>query len=356
MIRARLRKEYAAARDSAPFTLDLSFEAGQGITALFGPSGSGKTLTLDCIAGFVRPQEGRILMDDELVFDAQTRVHVPPQKRRCGYVFQNYALFPHMTLRQNLAFAADRLPRMERRRKVSEMLERFRLDDVAGRKPHELSGGQKQRGSIARALVAAPRVLLLDEPARGLDAPLRNELYAILRQVRGEFSTPILLVTHSLEECFELAEEMLIIRAGRLVQSGSPARICAQPANLELARLLGIFNVIPVEIRALDPSKNLSTLRYESFDLTGPYLPGRLKGDRVHLVIPPRQLRAIPRHGNGHVNQVAEELLRVVEMPEAMRLEFAGDLCVEMPRAEYEPNRHVKEWSIEFPSETLRVV
>jgi molybdate transport system ATP-binding protein len=356
MIRARLRKEYAAARDSAPFSLDVTFEAGQGITAFFGPSGSGKTLTLDCIAGFVKPDEGRILLDDDMLFDAQTHVHVPPQKRRCGYVFQNYALFPHMNLRQNLAFAADRLPRMERRRKVAEMLEKFRLDDVAGRKPHELSGGQKQRGSIARALVAAPRLLLLDEPARGLDAPLRNELYDILRQVRHEFTTPILLVTHSLEECFELAEEMLIIRGGRLVQSGSPARICDQPASLELARLLGIFNVIPVEIRALDPSRNVSTLRYESYDLTGPYFPGRLKGDHVHLVIPPKQLCAVPRRDATANNQVPADLLRAIEMPEAMRLEFAGDLCVEMPREKYEPNRHVKEWSIQFPSAALRVV
>ena len=167
MIEARIVKRYPAARESAPFTLDLEITTADGVTVLFGPSGSGKTLTLDCIAGFAHPDEGRILIDDAIVFDAQTRVHVPPRERQCGYVFQNYALFPHMTLRDNLVFAAAGLGKIERHRLVNEVLERFRLTEVAGRKPHEVSGGQKQRASIARALVASPRVLLLDAPAIG---------------------------------------------------------------------------------------------------------------------------------------------------------------------------------------------
>src|SRR6185312_16063205 len=220
MIRARLRKTFAARPDSAPFSLELEFQATAGVTVLFGPSGSGKTLTLDMIAGFVRPDDGRILLDDDILFDGAAGVNLAPQARNCGYVFQNYALFPHMTMRQNLEFAAERRPRLERHRRVNEMLERFRLTDAAGRRPHEVSGGQKQRCSIARALIGSPRLLLLDEPARGLDAPLRAELYSLLCEVRLDFQIPILLVTHDLDECFELAEEMLILRDGRIVQSG----------------------------------------------------------------------------------------------------------------------------------------
>jgi len=193
MIRARIRKSFPARVESAPFTLEVDFSTSGGVTVLFGPSGAGKTLTLDIIAGFVRPDEGRVMLDDEILFDAATRVHLEPQARHCGYVFQNYALFPHMTLRENLTFAANcasrsRKPRMERHRKVNEMIERFRLEDSAGRKPSEVSGGQKQRCSIARVLIGEPKVLLLDEPARGLDAPLKAELYAVLRQVRADFS------------------------------------------------------------------------------------------------------------------------------------------------------------------------
>src|SRR5271168_5196328 len=193
MLQARLRKTFPQRPDSAGFSLDLEFQAAAGVTVLFGPSGSGKTLVLDAVAGFVRPDEGRILLDDDLLFDAATGVHLPPQARNCGYVFQNYALFPHMTLRQNLMFAAERRPRLERHRRVADMLDKFRLTEAAGRRPHEVSGGQRQRCSIARALIAEPKMLLLDEPATGLDAPLRVELYDVLRRVKEEFQTPMIL-------------------------------------------------------------------------------------------------------------------------------------------------------------------
>ena len=255
MLERGFAKRFPARPDSAAFSLELEFQAAAGVTVLFGPSGSGKTLTLDAIAGFARPDDGRILLDDDILFDAATGVNLPPRARHCGYVFQNYALFPHMTLRQNLAFAAERRPRLERHRKVNEMLERFHLTDAAGRRPHEVSGGQKQRCSIARALIGSPKLLLLDEPARGLDAPLRAEFYELLRQVRAEFQIPMLLVTHDLDECFELGDEMLILREGRLVQSGSPRAIVDQPANVDVARLLGIFNLLEAEIAELDPAK-----------------------------------------------------------------------------------------------------
>src|SRR5678816_3638522 len=200
MISARLRRTFAARPDSAPFSLELEFQAAAGVTVLFGPSGSGKTLTLDLIAGFVRPDDGRILLDDEILFDGAAGVSLAPQARNCGYVFQNYALFPHMTLRQNLEFAAGRRPRLDGHRRVDEMLDRFRLGGGAGRRPHELSGGQRQRCSIARALIGAPKLLLLDEPAQGLDAPLRAEFYEVLRQVRADFKTCLLYTSDAADE------------------------------------------------------------------------------------------------------------------------------------------------------------
>src|SRR5262249_34866638 len=141
VIHACITKKYPPGKDSAGFSLDLEFRAAAGITVLFGPSGAGKTLTLEAIAGFVRPDAGRILLDDAILFDAEAQVNLPPQRRHCGYVFQNYALFPHMTLRQNLLFAAEPMRRLERHRRVNEMLERFQIDAVGGRRPHEVSGG-----------------------------------------------------------------------------------------------------------------------------------------------------------------------------------------------------------------------
>ena len=356
MLQARLRKTFAPKPDSAGFSLDVEFSATAGVTVLFGPSGAGKTLILDCVAGFVNPDEGRLLLDDDILFDGATRVHLTPQQRNCGYVFQNYALFPHMTLRENLAFAAERRPRLERHRRVAEMLEKFHLGESAGRRPHEVSGGQRQRCSIARALIGAPKLLLLDEPATGLDVPLRAEFYEALRQVRREFETPMLLVTHDLDECFELGEEMLVLCDGKIVQSGTPRDILNQPANLEVARLLGAFNVIDAEIRTLDPGRNTSRVQVGDFELEGPYFPGHLKGDRVRLCMRPEQLSVSARNGKLDKNQLPAELLRVIETPRGVRLEFSNGIAVALPYSEYKPLSDSRAWVIHVPSESLRVI
>ena len=356
MIEARIRKTFPARPDSAGFSLDVELRAGSGVTVLFGPSGAGKTMVLDSIAGFLRPDEGRILLDDAILFDGAAEVHLSPQARNCGYVFQNYALFPHMSLRQNLAFAAERRPRLERHRRVNEMLERFRLTEAAGRKPHEVSGGQRQRCSIARALIGGPRLLLLDEPGQGLDAPLRTEFYETLRQVRADFETPVLLVTHDLDECFELGEEMIVLREGRIVQSGSPHQILDHPANLDVARLLGAFNLIAGEIRVLDPGRNFSRLKIGEHEIDGPYFPGRLKGDRVTVCVRPEQLTALPRNGRPGPNQIPAALERAVQKPQYVRLEFSGGIAVDLPRAEFERQRETREWVVQFPAASLRAL
>jgi molybdate transport system ATP-binding protein len=356
MLEARLRKTFPPRPDSAGFSLDLEFSATAGVTVLFGPSGAGKTLVLDSIAGFVEPDEGRILLDDDILFDGAARVNVAPQKRHCGYVFQNYALFPNMTLRENLEFAAERRPRLERHRRVNEMLEKFRLAETAGRRPHEVSGGQRQRCSIARALIGAPKLLLFDEPATGLDAPLRTEFYGVLRQVQEEFKTPMLLVTHNLDECFELGEEMLVMRDGKIVQSGTPREILDKPANLEVARLLGAFNLLEGEIRTLDPGRNTSRIQVGEFEIEGPYFPGHLKGDRVTLCVRPEQLTAAARNGRPGPNQIPAELIRAIETPHGMRLEFSNGIAVAMPHGEHERLHDNRDWVIQFPTSSLRVV
>jgi molybdate transport system ATP-binding protein len=356
MIQARIRKAFSPQPDSSGFLLDVEFRAASGVTVLFGPSGAGKTLVLDSLAGFVRPDEGRILLDDAILFDGATGVHLAPQQRDCGYVFQNYALFPHMTLRENLAFAAERRPRLERHRRVNEMLERFRIVEAAGRKPHEVSGGQRQRCSIARALIGGPKLLLLDEPAQGMDAPLRSEFYEVLRQVRAEFKTPVLLVTHDLDECFELGEEMIVLHDGKIAQSGVPCQILDKPANLDVARLLGAFNLLEGHIRALDPGRNTSRVQIGDSEVDGPYFPGRLKGDRVTICVRPEQLSVTSRNGKPGPNQIPASLERTVERPQWVRLEFSGGIAVDIPRAEYDRQRDNREWLIEFPAAALRAL
>jgi molybdate transport system ATP-binding protein len=346
MIEARIRRVVGA------FQLDAEFQAPAGITVLFGASGAGKTMTLDSIAGFVRPDAGRILLDGAILFDAEAGVNVPPQRRRCGYVPQSYALFPHMTLRENLVFAVENLPKLDRHRRVNEMLERFGLEAAADRSPLLLSGGQQQRGSIARALLTRPKVLLLDEPSRGLDAPLRTELYAVLREIRREFETPILLVTHDLAECLELGDGLVLLQQGKVVQSGVPAAVAERPATVEVARLLGLYNLLPAEILQLDPQRNTSRLRVAGHDIEGRYYPGHLKGDRVTICIRRDHVRAHPRNGRPPDGSIPARLTRTAPRPLGALLEFDNGIQAEMAEAP----ANETQWVVVLPPEAVHVL
>jgi ABC-type sulfate/molybdate transport systems ATPase subunit len=195
-----------------------------------------------------------------------------------------------MSLFENLWFAAGRFARRERRGKVQEMLERFHLEELGPRRPHELSGGQRQRGSIARAILSHPSLLLLDEPTRGLDASLRQEFYSLLLEVRSEFGIPAILVTHDIEEALELGVSMHVLVDGRIAQSGTPQEILEAPATAPVARLMGCYNLLPAEVIALDPASNRSRLQIAAgdgtgFEILGPYLPGLLLGARITLAV-----------------------------------------------------------------------
>jgi len=340
--------------------VDVEFQAVSGITVLFGAAGAGKTLILDAIAGLVTPASGRIILDDEILFDGASRVNLPPRRRHCGYVARHWALFPHMTLRDNLLFPLAGVALRERHRRVKEMLDHFALGGVASCLPHAVPPAELLRATAARALVGEPKLLLVDEPAAGLDMALRAEWHKMLRRVRDEMSLPMLVAARDLDTCFELAGNMQLLDRGRIVQSGAPRKVLDHPAGVEAARLLGIRNLFPAEIVALDPGRNTSRLRLENFELTGPYLPGRLRGDRVWMCVEPGQLHAAPQDGSKPVmNQVAARLERASEMPRAVRLEFAGGIVAEIGRREFEAhkdNADNKEWLVEFPPQALRVL
>jgi molybdate transport system ATP-binding protein len=349
MISVSIGRNFPPGPDSTGFHLDIAFEAGRGVTVLYGPSGAGKTLTLDAIAGFVTPATGRIMLDDRILFDAAARVNLPPQQRACGYVFQSEALFPHMTLRQNLAFAAHQIPRLERHRSIAEMLERFRLSDLAGRFPRELSGGQKQRGSIARALIARPKMVLLDEPGRGLDTLLRSELRAVISEMKRSLTVPVLLVTHDPEECFGLADQVLIAEAGRIVHRGAPLELLRNPGTAAVARLLGDFNLYEAEVLALDPGRQTSRLRMLAADWDGPHLRGCFRGDRVTLCARPEELRIAGKPGD---NRIRASLVRATERAQFVRADFGHELIVDVPREQW-ANRPDDVW-VEIPAAALR--
>lgn len=202
------------------FTLAVRFAAEAERLALFGPSGAGKSLTLACIAGLVRPDRGRIAIDGDVWLDTAQRIDVPTRDRRVGFVFQDYALFPHRTVEQNVAAADDRwYPRprsFERQRDIDDLLTLFALADLRRSYPEQLSGGQRQRVALARALLGRPRLLLLDEPFAALDAALRQRLRAELVAVQQRFGVPMLLITHDPEDIAQCAQDVVTLADGRV--------------------------------------------------------------------------------------------------------------------------------------------
>jgi molybdate transport system ATP-binding protein len=201
------------------FELDVAFTSDAARLVLFGPSGAGKSLTLKAIAGLLRPDHGRIALDGETLFDSQTQIDVPARERRLGYLFQEYALFPHLTVRQNVAFGLDTGWRNPRRSAPAPAADRWldalELRALGDRYPDELSGGQRQRAALARALVGEPRALLLDEPFAALDVPLRVKLRAELRELQARLALPILLITHDEADVEAFADEIVRVEAGR---------------------------------------------------------------------------------------------------------------------------------------------
>jgi len=231
----RVSKSYAN-RVRAVDTLSLDVEEGE-ILALLGPSGCGKTTTLRLIAGFEWPDDGEIYIGERLV--AGPNAHVAPEHRKVGMVFQDYPLFPHMTVGQNVAFGLHRLSRKEAQRRSEEMLALVGLAGMAGRYPHQLSGGQQQRVALAQALAPQPSLLLLDEPFSNLDANLRSELRELVRRVLKELSATAILVTHDQKEAFSVADRVAVMAGGRIEQLGTPYELYASPRTPFVAKFLG---------------------------------------------------------------------------------------------------------------------
>jgi molybdate transport system ATP-binding protein len=221
------------------------------VTVLFGPSGSGKTTVLRCLAGLERPEEGFIRFTGAAWFDAAHGVCLPPQRRDVGFLFQDYALFPHLTVAQNVAYGLGRLPAAQRRQKAQELIDLLGLAGLEGRYPRQLSGGQQQRVALARAVARRPRLLLLDEPLSALDAPTREPLRRELRRWLTGLGVPTLLVTHDRVEAVALGDAVVLMDQGRDLQTGPVQEVFSRPATLEAARIVGVETLAAAEVVAV---------------------------------------------------------------------------------------------------------
>jgi molybdate transport system permease protein len=224
------------------FTLDVSFLADNAPLSILGPSGAGKTMLLRCIAGLERPDRGRITLNDRVLFDSERHTQIPVRDRRVGLLFQHYALLPHRTITENIAFGLHRLPAAERAARARDLIARTHLTGLESRYPRELSGGEQQRAALARALAIEPEALLLDEPLSALDTHLRSQMETQLQETFAAYKRPALLVTHNMEEAYRLGEQLLVLSRGRVSAAGAKEEIFRRPPTVEVARLTGCKN------------------------------------------------------------------------------------------------------------------
>jgi molybdate transport system permease protein len=234
------------------FNLKIELRAVRGAVGLLGASGAGKTMTLRMIAGIVTPDRGRIVLNGRVLFDRVTGQNVQAARRKVGVVFQDYALFPHLTVAENIGFGLSKLPRAERTARVEVQLQRMQIAELAERYPAEISGGQRQRTAIARCLAIEPDALLFDEPFAALDPHLRRQMEEQLREALSDYRGAVVFVTHDMEEAFRFCTDLLVLDSGRMIASGPKHQLFECPQTVIAARLTGCKNIVPARRIAND--------------------------------------------------------------------------------------------------------
>jgi molybdate transport system ATP-binding protein len=358
------------------FTLDVAWTAGDGVAVLFGPSGAGKTLTLQCLAGLIHLDAGRIVVDDRVLFDAAAGVNLPPQQRRVGYVFQGYALFPHLTVAENVGFGLRDRPRAVRDTRVADVIARLDLGGLERRRPSELSGGQRQRVALGRALAIDPALLLLDEPLSALDAPLRRALRDELRSILSGWGTAAVVVTHDFTEAYRLADRIIVYESGRVIQAAPRAELLWQPASEAVARVMGLRNVLHGTVVKAMPDRIQIAWRGHTLEAvnspTHSYLPPPespiaffIRPEYVRLVRKDRSAPDAAHHMNLMRGTVAGEADFGTVWSLRMRLDAAGapaqgdfDLEVEVPHLVYEilDIEHDRHWEFSIHRGSIHVL
>jgi molybdate transport system ATP-binding protein len=311
------RLQFRRARKSS-FALDIEVALSAGITILFGANGAGKTTLLDALAGLVRPDSGRVAVGGRVLFDSEERVDVGTAQRRLGYLFQDLALFPHMTVRQNVEYGLGSLEAGERGKRSTAMLERFRIAEYAERRPGDISGGERQRVALARALVTEPEFLLLDEPLTALDAATKSHIIADLRGWIRDHRIPVLYVTHDRMEAYALGERVMVLKDGAIIAQGAPQEVLEMPRMEAVAQLAGFENVFSGDVVESHPEQGTMTCRLlPRIDDAGRALQTVFAsgGDAVLLEVP---LTNAAKGDRLRIGVRAGDILLAGEMPRAL--------------------------------------
>lgn len=288
MLSVKIRKRLGDFNSNG-FSLDVEFEAAPGVTILFGASGSGKTTTLRSVAGIIRPDSGSISVNGHTLYDSERAIDLPIRKRGVGYVFQDLALFPHLSAQENVEFGMTNLPRRERRERATAVMEALHIAHTASRRPRDISGGEAQRVALARAISCRPRILLLDEPLSAIDETTKLAIIYDLKAINREMRLPIIYVTHSREEAVALGERVIVYERGRVTAIGEPLEVFGSPTTASVARLTGVENLFGG--RVVSKNESGGTMTVEIADNSGharidvPFGVER-EGEQVKIAVP----------------------------------------------------------------------
>ena len=275
------------------FSLNVKINAQSGVTALMGASGSGKSMTLRCIAGVSKPDRGRIELNGKVLFDSEKKINLPPQKRNTGFLFQDYALFPNMTVRQNIMTGVKEKTRRERQSAAEALAQTFHLYPHLDKHPHQLSGGEKQRCALARILAGSPDILMLDEPFSSLDSHLRWELEMELAALFRGFPKPVLYVSHNRDEVYRLCGDIVIINRGRSEITGDKWALFRNPLTIQTARLTGCKNIAAAAVQAHGNGTRVSVPDWGiEFNLAEPRDDIHYVGIRANHIVPASSAQA----------------------------------------------------------------
>ncbi|OGW23051.1 MAG: hypothetical protein A2077_07165 [Nitrospirae bacterium GWC2_46_6] len=315
------------------FSVDIGFSdpsrggerEGRGhLTVLFGPSGTGKSLILNMLSGIITPDDGYIWLNGDELFNREKGINVPMRKRKIGFVFQEYSLFPHFTVAENIVYGIN--SKADPKKKLGELLELFRLNGKEEKYPRELSGGQKQRVAIARAIASDPKLLLLDEPLSALDERIREKLQQDLLKLKSFLRIPVIYVTHNLQEAFTLADHIIVVNDGSIVESGEKEMIFLNPRKRLTAKFLGVKNIFPCTVA--ETSENYFICDFDGIKVkTNP--DSRFnEGDKAFLCIKPPDIRLI-------INDKQVDNIFEVTVSHVIPLEKTQRIFLKFPRTRF---------------------